>query len=452
MGRRRKRKPIIEMKIEQVVFPNKGVGTYEGNKVIVKGGIVGQIVKVILTRRKKDYYQGKILEIIERAPVERDSSCPHFNKCGGCMYQTLDYDEELNIKEELVKELFKEAGLKSVNFLGIESSPRKNEYRNKMEFTFGDEGKNLSLGLHQRGKFYEIVGVEHCNIVDEDFRKIRGEVIEYFRKKDISHYNKKNHIGILRHLVVRKALSTGEILVNLVTSSQGELELEELIDRLNILKLNGRIVGFLHTINDGLADAVNVDKLEILYGRDYLVEKILGLKFKISPFSFFQTNTFGAEKLYSMVREFSGDIDNKVVFDLYSGTGTISIIMAPLAKKVVGIEIIEEAVNMAKENAKLNGLENVEFIAGDVLKEVDKLREKPDLIIIDPPREGINPKAIGKIIDFNPDKFVYVSCNPVTLVRDLKEFENKGYKVEKVKCMDMFPRTTHVEVIVKLER
>ncbi len=451
MARRRK-KPIFEMEIEEVLFPNKGVGRYKEDKVIVKGGIAGQIVKVMLTRKKKDYYEGKILEVIKRSPIEGASKCPHSDKCGGCMYQTLDYAKELNIKEELVKELFREENLEDIEFLGIEPSPRENEYRNKMEFTFGNENGELALGLHARGKFYEIVEVKHCNIIDEDFRKIRNEVVGYLRGKKIPHYHKKRHEGILRHLVIRKALSTGEILVNLVTSSQGELELDELIEKLNNLSLDGKITGFLHTINDNLADAVNVDILKILYGRDYLIEEILGLKFKISPFSFFQTNTFGAEKLYSIARDFAGDVDDKVVFDLYSGTGTISMIMAPLAKKVVGIEIVEEAVEMAKENAKLNNLDNVEFIAGDVLKEVENLKEKPDLIIVDPPRTGINPKAIGKIIDFNPDKFVYISCNPVTLVRDLKEFENRGYKVDKVKLMDMFPKTPHVECIALIQK
>ena len=216
--------------------------------------------------------------------------------------------------------------------------------------------------------------------------------------------------------------------------------------------LQGEIVGFIHTISDGVADAINVDSVELIYGRDYILEEILGLKFKISPFSFFQTNTFGAEKLYSIVREFAGDIDDKVVFDLYSGTGTISQIMAPLAKKVIGIEIVEEAVEMARENVRLNELSNVEFIAGDVLKEVDNLDEKPDLIILDPPREGIHPKAIGKLIDFAPEVFVYVSCNPVTLVRDLKEFMERGYSIKKVKCMDMFPKTVHVECIALIQR
>lgn len=446
----KKLKEPIEMEILDVRFPNRAYGVVDGKKTKVKGGIVGQKVRIHINKRRKDYLSGSILEIIERSPLEIEGKCPHYNECGGCSYQTLSYDTELKMKEKQVKELFEREGFDDINFLGIESSPKEYEYRNKMEYTFGNEVKDgpLKLGLHKKGRFYEILDMDTCNIVDRDFTLIRKEVMDYFMEKAVPYYNKKIHKGILRHFVIRKALSTGEILLNIVTSSQGEVEFNELVERLNNLNLNGEIVGFIHTINDGLADAINVDSTEIVYGRDYIIEEMLGLKFKISPFSFFQTNTFGAEKLYSIVREFAGDIDNKVVFDLYSGTGTISQIMAPVAKKVIGIEIVEEAVLKAKENASLNGLTNVEFIAGDVLKEVDNLSEKPDLIILDPPRDGINPKAIEKIIDFSPEVFVYVSCNPVTLARDLKEFLNRGYKIEKVKCMDMFPKTGHVECII----
>ncbi len=448
-----RKKKIIETTIIDSIFPNKSVAKYEDKTVIFKGGIKGQKVKVLLGKKKKDYIEGKLLEVIERSPLEKNLSCAYDDECGGCTYQTLLYEDELELKKEQVLALFDKAGIKDFNFLGIERSPRVEGYRNKMEYTFGDaeKGGPLILGLHKRGRFYEVVDSDACNIADGDFTKIRRKVMEYFRKLGTPYYNKRNHEGILRHLVIRKALSTGEILVNLVTTSQGPVDTDSFVrELLGLDSLEGKITGILHTINDGLSDTVKADELHLLYGRDYITEEILGLKFKISPFSFFQTNTFGAEKLYSIAREFAGDINDKVVFDLYSGTGTIAQIMATVAKKVIGIEIVEEAVNMARENAKLNGLDNVEFIAGDVLKEVENVKEKPDLIIIDPPRDGIHPKAINKIIDFNPATFVYVSCNPVTLVRDLKVFEERGYRVEKVKLMDMFPRTPHVESITLL--
>lgn len=236
-----------------------------------------------------------------------------------------------------------------------------------------------------------------------------------------------------------------------MTSSQQELNLNELIEILKETNYKGKLVGFLHTINDGLSDTVQSDETKTLYGRDYIIEEILGLKFKISAFSFFQTNTLGAEKLYSIVRDFAGDKKNKLIYDLYCGTGTIAQIMATVANKVIGIEIVDEAVEAAKENARLNNLDNCMFIAGDVMEKVSELKEKPDLIILDPPRDGIHPKAIHKILDFEPEEFIYVSCKPTSLARDLPIFVERGYKVTKVKCMDMFPHTGHVEVIVKIE-
>jgi 23S rRNA (uracil-5-)-methyltransferase RumA len=449
-----KKNEVIEFEIKEVGFPNKAKGEYEGEIIKLKGGIKGQIVKARTNRRRKGYWEAKLIEVVEKSPLETDIGCSHFGTCGGCTYQSFPYETELELKESQVKELFEKEDI-DINFIGIEPSPILSGYRNKMEYTFGDEEKDgpLALGLHRKGRFYEVVNVKGCNIVDKDFTIILQEVLNYFQEIKAPFYNKRNHTGFLRHLVVRKALSTGEILINLATSSQGELDEGQFVNRLTTLEnLKGYIIGILHTTNDSLSDAIKVDKLDLLYGKDYIVEEILGLKFKISPFSFFQTNTFGAEKLYSIVRDFAGDVDDNVVFDLYSGTGTIAQIMAPIAKKVIGIEIVEEAVEVAKENSKLNGLDNIEFIAGDVLKAVDSLDEKPDLIVIDPPRDGIHPKAINKIIDFNPGTFVYVSCNPVTLVRDLKVFIERGYEIQKVKCMDMFPRTPHVESIVLLQR
>lgn len=450
-----RKKKIVEFEIIDTIFPNKSIGKYEDKIIICKGGIKGQKVRVALGRKKGDYIEGKILEVLEKSPIETEIGCPHHLACGGCTYQSLTYDRELELKENKILALFEREGIKEFNYLGIERSPNIEGYRNKMEYTFGDEEKDgpLSLGLHRKGRFYEVVEVTQCNIVDRDFTIILKEVLNYFKEKGIHHYNKQNHIGVLRHLVVRKALTTGEIIINLVTSSQGEIDTDEFKNRLiNCEEIEGNIVGIFYTKNDSLSDAIKVDELSLIYGRGYVIEKILGLKFKISPFSFFQTNTFGAEKLYSIVRDFVGNEKNNIVYDLYSGTGTIAQILSPLCEKVIGIEIIEDAVENARENAKLNGLDNVEFIAGDVLKEVDNLKETPDLIIIDPPRDGIHPKAIDKIIDFNPKNFVYVSCNPITLVRDLKVFMEMGYKIDKVKCMDMFPRTVHCEVVTLLVR
>ena len=455
-----KKSDVIEIIIDKVDFPNRGRGTFEGQTVKFKGGIKGQKISARVGKIRNGIIEAKVLEVLEKSPIETEDACSHFGICGGCTYQTISYENELKLKEDQVRSLFEQENL-DINLIGIEPSPIIGAYRNKMEYTFGDEVKEgpLSVGLHMKGRFYEIINVSDCNIVDNDFTLIRETIRNFFEEKKQTFYKTRQRKGLLRHLVVRKALSTGEILINLVTTSQEEVDKIALLKKLMSLSngdgsfcLEGKIEGILHTTNDGLGDVVKADKLDLLYGKDYITEEILGLKFKISPFSFFQTNTIGAEKLYSIVRDFAGDIDDMVVFDLYSGTGTISQIMAPVARKVIGIEIVEEAVQTAKENAKLNGLSNVEFIAGDVFLAVDNLTEKPDLIIIDPPREGIHPKAINKIIDFNPETFVYVSCNPITLVRDLRIFKERGYEVKKAKLMDMFPRTPHVESIILLQQ
>ena len=449
-----KKHDILDVNIDSTEFPNKGIAEVEGQRVVIKGGIKGQKVKIRISKKKKEKIEGNILEVLEKSPIEVDSRCDHFGRCGGCSYQTIPYEEQLKIKQEQVKKLLDTVDLGDYDYLDIVTSPNEFEYRNKMEFSFGDveKGGELALGMHQKGKFYEIETVDGCQIVDQDFRGILVTVLEYFREKKTTFYNSRRHEGVLRHLVVRKAIKTQQMLVNLVTSSDEELDLTELSSRLKNLKLQSEIKGFLHTINDSLSDIVQSDETRIIFGQDHITEELLGLKFDISAFSFFQTNSLGAERLYSVVRDFAGDTKDKVVFDLYCGTGTIAQIVAPIAKKVIGIEIVEEAVESAIENAKMNGLDNCEFIAGDVMLKVNEIDDKPDIIILDPPRDGIHPKAIGKIIDFKPEEFVYVSCKPSSLVRDLPIFIERGYKVEKVQCVDMFPYTPHVETVVLITK
>ena len=449
-----KRKDIITLNIEGTEFGGRAYGYVGDIRVDLKHGIPGQEVRVYIKKIKEGIAKGEILEILKNSPLEDEKTCIHYGQCGGCSIQSIDYKKQLELKEGQVKRLFDRAGIKDYKWLGIEGSPRIFEYRNKMEFSFGDEEKGgpLTLGMHKKGRYYDIVTVESCLIVDEDFRSILKKTLEFFSERNVNYYHTRKNEGYLRHLVVRKADFTGEILINLVTTSQENIDLEDLVKDILNLDLEGKLVGFLHTINDSLADVVQSDETNILYGRDYIIEKLLGLEFKISPFSFFQTNSQGAEKLYSIVRDFVGNADDQVVFDLYCGTGTIGQIVAPKAKKVIGIEIIEDAVKAARENAKLNKLDNCTFIAGDVKEEVKKLYEKPDIIIIDPPRAGINPKALKDIISFNSKKIVYVSCNPRSLVNDLVEFQNSGYKVEMVKCMDMFAHTPHVECIALIQK
>ncbi|MCI9517525.1 MAG: 23S rRNA (uracil(1939)-C(5))-methyltransferase RlmD [Lachnospiraceae bacterium] len=452
-----KKGQILEGKIREVVFPNKGIAEVENeNKpVIVKNSLAGQKVRFSINKIRKGKCEGRLLEVLEKSPVEIEPACPHFGACGGCTYQNLPYEEQLSMKKQQVKALMDGAVQGEYIFEGIKGSPKIFAYRNKMEFSFGDEIKDgpLALGLHKRGSFYDIVNVPDCQIVCGDFGKILTCVLEYCREHKMSFYHRMAHEGYLRHLLVRRGEKTGEILIDLVTSSQEQHDLKGFAECILALPLEGKVAGILHTYNDSLADVVQDDRTEILYGQDFFYEELLGLKFKITPFSFFQTNSLGAEVLYDLARSYVGEMKDKVIFDLYSGTGTIAQMLASVAKKVVGIEIVEEAVEAAKQNAEMNRLANCEFLAGDVLKAIDLVRETPDIIVLDPPRDGINPKALRKIAaHIRAKKMIYISCKPTSLARDLVEFQEYGYQVGRVCCVDMFPGTVHVETVCLLSK
>lgn len=460
-----KKGEIYEGIIEKIEFPNKGRIQVGEETVIVKNGIPGQKVRFVINKKRKNKAEGRLLEVLEKSPLEkRESVCSIFPDCGGCMYQTMLYEDQLQMKANQIKELLDaaivgagqvdEQGAPDYVFEGIKGSPKEFGYRNKMEFSFGDEYKDgpLSLGLHKKGSTYDVLTAADCKIVHKDMTDILSSVLAFFKELDAPYYHKMSHEGYLRHLLLRRAETTGEILVNLVTSSQREYDLVPLVEQVLALPLEGKVVGFLHIINDSLADVVKSDETRILYGQDYFYETILGLRFKISPFSFFQTNSLGAEVLYDTARSYIGDTKDMTVFDLYSGTGTIAQMMASVAKEVIGVEIVEEAVEAAKENAKMNGLDNCRFIAGDVLKILDEIEEKPDFIVLDPPREGIHPKALPKIIEYGVDKMVYISCKPTSLARDLEVLIERGYRVQRVCCVDMFCSTVHVETIVLIQK
>lgn len=460
-----KKGEIYQGIIERVEFPNKGIVQIEDKKVIVKNGMPGQHVKFMINKKKGSKVEGRLLEVLEHSYLEtRKPVCSIFPECGGCMYQTMSYENQLEMKAKQIQSLIDQAvkaggqvdeqGNPDYIFEGIKGSPREFAYRNKMEFSFGDAYKDgpLTLGLHKKGSTYDVLNALDCKLVHQDMNEILKCVLEYCQEQGYDYYHKMQHVGFLRHLLLRRGNTTGEILVNLVTTSQVEADFEELKDRLLSLTLEGKIVGFLHIINDALSDVVKSDEMRILYGKDYFYEEILGLRFKITPFSFFQPNSYGAEVLYETAREYIGDTKDMTVFDLYSGTGTISQILAAVAKEVIGVEIVEEAVLAAEENARLNGIGNCRFIAGDVLKVLDEIQEKPDFIVLDPPRDGIHSKALPKILEYGVEKMVYISCKPTSLARDLEMFLEKGYRVEKVCCVDQFCQTVHVETVVLLSQ
>ena len=477
----------VEGVVTRVDFPNKGiVQTDDGDLITVKNVLEGQRILCVIKKTRKGKAEGRLLEVVKKSPLEMDvPACKHFDQCGGCSYQTLPYEEQVALKGRQIKRLLEpvlpENSFDDL-FEGVIPSPNQFAYRNKMEFSFGDAYFNgpLSLGMHKRGSFYDIVTVDGCQIIDEDMRCVLMETLAYFQERGANYYHKMRHEGYLRHLLVRKAAKTGEILVDLVTSSDARflqkdatepatevqadaleaLESELLqgwSKRLQEVFYDGKLTGVLHTRNDRPADVVEDQGTRVLFGQAYFYEELLGLRFRITPFSFFQTNSLGAEKLYETARDFitaeNADIlEGKTVYDLYSGTGTIAQILAPVSGHVIGVEIVEEAVEAAKKNALENGLTNCDFIAGDVLKVIDEIEEKPDYIVLDPPRDGIHPKALDKIIAYGVESMIYISCKPTSLARDLEVLQASGYQVKRICCCDMFAGTPHVETVVALHR
>lgn len=459
-----KKNEIYEGVVSRVDFPNKGIVMVEDTPCVIKNVIPGQTIEFAISKKRSGHAEGRLLRILNPSPCEIESPCPHFGKCGGCTYINMPYEEELKLKESQIKRLLDNAlqnQEEEWEYLPIVPSPEPYDYRNKMEFSFGDEYKGgpLALGMHKRGSFYDIETVSGCRIADSDFRNILTFTLEYFQEVPFLH--KQSHEGFLRHLLIRKAKSSEEIMVCLVTTSTVPSEeimkgrsVEDWKDKLLSADfISGKLTGIMHIVNDSLADVVQADELKVLYGRDYITENILGLKFNISVFSFFQTNSKGAEALYDTARRFISESgEHKIVYDLYSGTGTIAQLLAPVSEHVYGVEIVEEAVVKARENAERNGLNNCTFIAGDVLKELENIPERPDFIVLDPPRDGVHPKALTTIINYGVDNLIYISCKPTSLARDLESFLLAGYRVVKACAVDQFPWTANVETICLLSR
>ena len=468
-----KKGELLEGIVTRVDYPGKGVVETPEGICIVKNVLPGQHVRLRVSKKRRGKAEGVLQEVVEN------------------LYLNLPFEEELSLKKSQVERLLEDAMQEASRlsgvpaeqldvsewFEGILASPQEYDYRNKMEYTFGDEYKDgpLALGMHKRGGFYDIVTVDGCRITDPDFSLILRTTLDYFQQTvfpqsdpvfkegsgRLPFYHRLRHTGYLRHLLVRKAAFTGEILVDLITTTQQQPDLAGFMESILELErkglLRGTIAGILHTNNNSLADIVADQGTEILYGKDYFTEELLGLRFKVTPFSFFQTNSHGAEVLYDTARRYLSEgtmtgKDKGIVYDLYSGTGTIAQLMAPAARKVIGVEIVEEAVEAAKVNAERNGLTNCEFIAGDVLKVIDTIGEKPDTIILDPPRDGIHPKALPRILSFGVENILYISCKPTSLARDLPAFIAAGYRPVRGVCVDQFPWTSSVETVVLLSR
>lgn len=380
--------------------------------------------------------------------------CSIADFCGGCLYQGETYEAQLKTKNNQIMHMLDKHGISHDIYQGLVPAITPYRYRNKMEYTFGDliKGGELTLGMHKKGNFMSIVTSGECQLVPLDFNRVLNATLDFCKERGYKFYHKKDHVGLLRNLVVRHGVRTNEILVNIVTSSEEGFDEDGYLAMLQGLELDNELVGVMRTFNDSLADAVINEGVKILYGRDYYNEEILGLKFKVNAFSFFQTNILAIERLYSDALALIPDIDSKLVYDLYCGTGTISQLMALKAKEVYGVEIVEDSVLAAIDNAKLNGIDNCHFICGDVRKKLDEIEVKPEVIVVDPPRMGMHDKVVDMLCGYGINEILYISCNPKTLFINLDRFKEYGYEPVTLKVYDNFPMTKHMESVCLLAK
>ena len=464
---KRKKKFVLEdLAVTSYAAEGKGLGRVDGKVIFVEGAVPGDVVDVLITKSKKDWAEGKATKIKEFSKERSEPFCIHFGVCGGCKWQMLPYQKQLEYKEKETVDAFKRIGhLKDIPMLPIIGSEKIIHYRNKLEFTFSnkiylsvqelkelgdDDWPGGALGYHVPGLYDKIIDIYECWLMDDVNNKIRNSIREFAMANNYSYYNIKEHNGWLRNIIIRNCES-GELMVNLVFGYDDKKERERICNFL--LKQAPSITTLLYTINTKWNDSTYDLDPQIVSGKGYVIEKLGEYNFKISPKSFFQTNTKQAERLYNVVKDFATLNGNEIVYDLYCGTGSIGIFLSKHAKKIVGVDVISEAIQDAKENATLNNLDHASFFCGDVIEicngEFFNVHGRPDVIIVDPPRAGLHAKLIDKIIEIAPGKIVYVSCNVATQARDIQLLSEK-FSVENLQPVDMFPHTHHIECVAEL--
>ena len=464
---------LIEVDVETLALGGKGVAHLNGFTVMIKGALPQQKIEARITRRKKNYAEAKLKTILTQSPDAVTPRCEYFGTCGGCSFQNLAYEEQLNQKQRQVKETLEHlGGFSNIEVDQIIPSAEIFFYRNKMEYSFSNQrwllpeeirtsqiiDNNLALGLHIPGRFDKVLDIHQCFLLSERSNEILNYVRQSARTSGLAPYSTRDHSGFWRFLVFRESKTLGQLMMNLVTAehAEGEKAVAKLADKL--MEEFPFVTTFIHNINRKKAQIAFGDEERIIYGAGYIEEKLGTKKYRISANSFFQTNTLGAKKMYELIAELGEFDKSQVVYDLYSGTGSIGIFISDLVKKVVGCELIQHAIEDAKINCLLNNINNCEFIQGDLLKIIAdpqnllQQHESPDVVIIDPPRSGMHPKLPEKILRLNPQKIIYVSCNPATLARDLKLLCESAFKISRVQPIDMFPHTAHCETVVLLIR
>ena len=468
MGRKNKQLPLYEkVKITDIGAEGKAIARHEGMVIFTTLAVPGDVVDLQVTRKKNKYQEAKVVRIHEKSPERVEAFCEHFEICGGCTLQYLPYERQLYYKQkQVVDQLTRIGRIELPEIMPIIGSANSTFYRNKLEFTFshrrwlteeelksGEQFEDMPVvGFHVQGLFDKVMDVRKCWLQPDPSNDIRNSVKEYAHSKNLPFFNLKNKTGFLRNLIVRNTIA-GELMIILSFFHENKNEREALMDFIDH-KFPG-ITSLLYVINEKGNDTITDQEIRIYKGRDYIEEQMEGLRFRIGPKSFFQTNSLQAYELYKVVREFAALAGNEIVYDLYTGTGTIANFIAKNTKKVIGIEYVPEAIQDAVINSELNGITNTLFFAGDMknilTENFIKENGHPDVIITDPPRAGMSEDVVNTILTASPERIVYVSCNPATQARDLSLLDN-SYKVTKVQPVDMFPHTHHVENVALLER
>jgi len=441
----------LELRIDSLAYGGNGVGRHDGFVVFARGGLPGDTVRARVTKVKRGFAEGVVTELVAPGKGRVEAPCRHFGVCGGCRFQDLAYEVQLDEKERQVRDALVRIGRFAEPPLEpIVPAEAQYGYRNKLEYSFtaGDDG--IELGFHRAGRWDEVIDIEECLLTTDLGNAVRLAVREWAREERLQPYDQKTGIGYLRHLVVREGRNTGQVLVVLVTAPGEHFEAGYLVD---VLRRFPEVRSIHWAINDTPAEQTNLPT-RLLWGDDAIEEEILGLRYRVRPSAFLQTNTGMAARLYELARECAALTGDENVYDLYCGTGTIGLALSANARSVWGLEISEEAVACAIENAELNGIENARFFAGNVGQTIEELREEagsPDVVVVDPPRAGLAGKALRRTGELGAPRLVYVSCNPTTLASDLQVLRDEyGYVLERCRPVDMFPHTPHVESVSAL--
>jgi 23S rRNA (uracil1939-C5)-methyltransferase len=443
---------IVEIEVHNLAPTGKSVGRFEGMVVMADFGVPGDTIECEITEVKRRFAFAKMLRVVTPSDRRIEPRCRHFGRCGGCNWQAISYDDQLKFKVEFVQAALQRIG--KLEHVAIDEPVAAAEpffYRNKMEYSFGSDEQRPAAGLHVKGRYDQVFDLEECYLQSERsvaaLKLIRSKAHEL----GISFMDERTGSGELRFLVVREGKLTGDFMLNLVTFNR-EFEGKDALFKAIVDETEG-LTSLFHTVNSRKANIAVGDEVNVVFGEEFLTETIGRLEFKITPFSFFQTNSRQTQNLYDVIVEHAELSEQSRVLDLFCGCGTIGMYLADRVKSVVGVEINEDSIEMAKHNAELNGITNTEFFAGDVRRKLVELAENNeqfDLVVTDPPRAGMDSKAIRRLVRLRPQRIVAVSCNPATFARDLAEFQRLGYRTTRVTPVDMFPQTAHVEAVATL--